>query len=336
MRGIQKGVLSCVGGTPLVELRRLFPGVEHRLFAKLEQLNLGGSTKDRPALYMIEHGLETGAIRPGTVIVESSSGNMGVGLAQACAYYDLRFICVVDPKVTRQNIGLLRAYNAEVDMVCEPDPETGEFLAARLKRVREWQARLDDCYWPNQYGNPWNAAAHHQTMREIVTQLEDAPDYLFCATSTCGTLRGCAEYKRLHELRTKIVAVDAVGSIIFGGENKKRLIPGHGAAVVPNLYQNDLADDFIRVTDLDCVIGCHRLVHREALLAGGSSGAIVSAIERYLPKMRAGASCVALLPDRGERYLDTIYAPEWIKDHFGEVSHLWKAQPEAQLASATF
>lgn len=331
---MKKGILSCIGNTPLVELSRLFRAYEMRVFAKLEQLNPGGSTKDRPARCMIEHALKTGAIRPDTVVIESSSGNMGIGLAQTCAYHKLKFICVVDPKVTTQNLRMLKAYSAEIDLVEEPDPSTGEFLAARINRVRHLLEQLPNAVWANQYANEWNSNAHHATMHEIVSALDGKLDYLFCATSTCGTLRGCAEYKKLHSLKTKIIAVDAVGSIIFGGQKAKRLIPGHGAALVPPLFRDDLADDLVLLTDLDCVIGCHRLVEEEAVLAGGSSGAVITAIEKYSPNIQEGAVCAAILADRGERYLDTIYSPEWILKHFGEVSHLWKT-PVEPLRSMT-
>jgi 2,3-diaminopropionate biosynthesis protein SbnA len=324
-----KGILSCVGNTPLVELSRLFVEQDIRLFAKLEQFNPGGSSKDRPALFIIEHGMETGAIRPGTVILESSSGNMGIGLAQACAYHKLKFICVVDPKITAENLSLLKAYDAEVDMVQEPDPETGEFLAARLKRVKQLAEGLPGSCWVNQYANELNCCSHRQTMHEIATTLDGKLDYLFCATSTCGTLRGCAEYKRLHRLPTKIIAVDAVGSAISGDQRKPRLIPGHGASMVPQLFHDNLADDFVRVTDLECIVGCYRLLREEALLAGGSSGGIISAIARYVVQLKRGAVCVAILPDRGERYLHTIYSPDWVTKHFGNVSCLGQAARES-------
>jgi len=314
-------------------LTRVFKHWPIRFLAKLEQFNPGGSTKDRPALSIIERGLQTGAIHPDTIVIESSSGNMGIGLAQVCSYYKVRFIAVVDPKTTLQNINLLKAYNAEVEMVQAPDPDTGEYLPARIKRVRELMEIYPNSYWPNQYANDQNSAAHHRTMYEISKALNGGLDYLFCATSTCGTLRGCAEYCHKHALKTKIVAVDAVGSVIFGGKKSKRLIPGHGAAMVPSLYQNGLADDSIHVTDMDCVVGCHRLVREEALLAGGSSGAIISAIERYAPKMPSGAVCVAILPDRGERYLDTIYNSTWIYQHFGEIGHLWKTPIENYICA---
>ena len=259
---------------------------------------------------------------------------MGIGLAQVCAYHKIRFICVVDAKTTTQNINLLKAYNAEVEVIRQPDPETGEYLPARIRRVRELIDFYEDSFWPNQYANEDNSRAHHQTMHEIATALRGEMDYLFCSTSTCGTLRGCSEYIKENGLRTKVIGVDAVGSVIFGGHKGKRLIPGHGAAMVPKLYRKDLADDCVHVTDVECIVGCHRLIQEEALLAGGSSGAVVMAIERYLPNIRPGAVCVAILPDRGERYLDTIYSTEWVEKHFGEVSSLWKAPLEEVYASA--
>jgi N-(2-amino-2-carboxyethyl)-L-glutamate synthase len=333
---MQRGVLSAIGTTPLVRLTRVFKDIPFRLYAKLEALNPGGSTKDRPAATIIEHGLETGAIRSGAVVIESSSGNMGIGLAQACAYYGLRFICVVDPKVTTQNIRLLKAYGAEIDYVREPDPGTGDFLEARIKRVQTLLRLTANSFWPNQYANVFNPKAHYQTMREIVQTLDGKVDYLFCATSTCGTLRGCAEYVRAEGLQTKIFAVDAVGSVIFGGPNLKRLIPGHGAAIRPELYQSGLTDRCIRVTDLDCVIGCRRLIRKEAILAGGSSGAVLMAIEQVKDSIAPDTTCVAIFPDRGERYLDTIYSDAWVLDHFGEDSQIWEDFEARACETVTF
>ena len=318
-----EGIISAVGNTPLIRLNRVFPNLNFRLYAKLEALNPGGSMKDRAALSIIRHGIENGQIGPNSVIIESSSGNMGIGLAQACAYFKLRFICVVDTKATSQNLRLLEAYGAEVDLVTEPDPQTGEFLQARLARVRSLLRSVKDSFWPNQYANILNPQAHHQTMKEIVEAFDENVDYLFCATSTCGTMRGCAEYIRAHNLKTKLVAVDAEGSIIFGGPSAKRLIPGHGAAVVPELFQPGLAFDYVHVSDLACVVGCRRLIKREAILAGGSTGAVVMAVDRIKESIPAGATCVLIFADRGERYIDTIYSDPWVKQNFGQVSHLW-------------
>lgn len=329
---MDQGILSAIGNTPLVRLTRIFPAASFQLFAKLEALNPGGSMKDRPAFRILKVGLQSGEISADTVVIESSSGNMGVGLAQACSYLGLKFICVVDPKTTAQNIRLLEAYGAQVEQVTEPDPQTGEFLQARLNRVQDLLASTQNGFWPNQYANLNNALAHDQTMHEIATALEGKVDLLLCATSTCGTLRGCSEYIRRHGLSTRIVAVDAIGSVIFGGPPGKRLVPGHGAAVRPDLYEAGLAHQVIQVTDLESITGCRLLVRREAILAGGSSGAVIMAMSRLRPAVAEGAVCVAILPDRGERYLNTIYSDEWVEKHFGRVSHLWQEAREARYA----
>src|SRR5262249_47892460 len=178
-----------------------------------------------------------------------------------------------------------------------------------------------------------NPRAHYRTMDEIVQALDGEVDYFFCATSTCGTLRGCAEYVRDWGLRTKIIAVDAEGSVIFGEKRAKRLIPGHGASIRPSLYRPDLADRYILVSDLDCVVGCRRLARLEAILAGGSSGAVMMAIERVRHELPPHSTCVAICSDRGERYLDTIYSDEWVREHFGEVEHLWQDSVEVQTCT---
>jgi cysteine synthase A len=324
---VGSGVLAAIGDTPLVRLERLLPDAEFELYAKLEALNPGGSIKDRPATAIVNRALAAGAIGPDTVVIESSSGNLAIGLAQVCAYHRLRFICVVDQKTTAQNVAILGAFGAEVDLVQRPDPVTGEFLPARLARVQELLREHPNSFWPNQYANPENAAAHHTTMREIVTALDGRVDYLFCTTSTCGTLRGCAEYARTRGLATRVVAVDAVGSVIFGPPATRRLIPGHGAAVRPGLFAPGLADRVVHVTDLECVAGCRTLVRREAILAGGSSGAAVSAVHRMRDEIPPGARCAVILPDRGERYLETIYSDAWVCQHFGRVPDLLPARP---------
>jgi cysteine synthase A len=332
---MKDGILSALGNTPLISLKRIFKDIDFNLYGKLELMNPGGSIKDRPAMNIIKHAKEAGAITPASVVIESSSGNMGIGLSVACSYYCLRFICVVDPKTTKTNLRLLKAYGAEVDCVEKPDPTTGEYLQARINRVKELLHTIPNSFWPNQYANEHNSEAHHGTMREIAEALDNKVDYLLCATSTCGTLRGCAEYIRDHNLSTKIYAVDAVGSVIFGGQKMKRLLPGHGAAVVPPLFNDGLAHGYIHVTDLDCVVGCHRLATQESMLVGASSGGIISAVEQLLPEIPAGANCVVLFADRGERYLDTVFSEHWVKEHFGEVANLWIKYVEADRCAMT-
>lgn len=316
----KNSVLEAVGDTPIVRLSQLFEDFDLEVFGKLEALNPGGSIKDRPAYSILTHALAAGVITHDTTIVESSSGNFAIGLAQVCAYLKLRLICVVDIKTTVSNIRIIEAYGARVDLVTEPDPVSGEYLLARLNRVRQILNSVPSGFWPNQYANADNPHAHYtSTMPEIVATLGTDIDYLVLATSTCGTLRGCADFVHEQGMKTKIVAVDAMGSVIFGRPSGKRLLPGHGAGIVPSLFKKDLADIVVHVSDLDCVIGCRRLVQQEAILAGASSGGVISAIERLAAEgiMEPGARCVAILADRGERYLDTVYSDSWVQEKLG-------------------
>ena len=154
-----------------------------------------------------------------------------------------------------------------------------------------------------------------------------------CGTpETCGTIRGCAEYVREHGMTTRVVAVDARGSVIFGGEPGRRLIPGLGAGIVPELCPPAWIDEVIHVSDLDCVLGCRRLLRSEAIFAGGSSGGVASAVFRVQDRVPPGARCVMILPDRGERYLDTVYSDTWVKECFGVAEYLQVLdEPPAEL-----
>jgi N-(2-amino-2-carboxyethyl)-L-glutamate synthase len=261
---------------------------------------------------------DSGLINKDTIIIESSSGNMGIGLAQVCRYLNLHFICVIDPKITLQNRRLIQAYGATLSLVSDADHVSGEYLQARLARVQELLSVHRNSFWPNQYANCDASDAHHVTMAEILSGVGGRLDYLFCATSTCGTLRGCAEYLREHSPATKAIAVDAVGSVIFGRTPRRRLIPGHGASTIPHLFDASLASSCVHVTDLECIAGCRTLLRDEALLVGGSSGAVFMAVQRALPDIFAGARCAAIFPDRGERYLETIFSDDWIEQHFSD------------------
>ncbi len=317
------GVLAAVGNTPLVKLTRVFAPLDFALFAKLEMMNPGGSSKDRAARGMLLEAYDRGDIGPRTTIIESSSGNLGIGLAQACALLKLRFVCVVDSRTTMSHIAILKAFGAEVDVVDQPDPGSGDLLTARLNRVKQLQARIADSFWTDQYANPSNPRAQYAICGELDLDLGQQADYLLVATSTCGTLRGCREYVRDHAWSTRIIAVDAVGSVIFGNESQRRLIPGHGASRRPALYESGLEDECVHVSDRECVEGCFRLLQSEAILAGGSSGAVISAVGKIRAQIPAGATVVAILCDRGDRYLQTVYSPEWISTQFGSAFRPW-------------
>tara|TARA_R110002020_G_scaffold91560_2_gene222395 strand:- start:155443 stop:156333 length:891 start_codon:yes stop_codon:yes gene_type:complete len=296
----------------------------------MESFNPGGSMKDRSSLNIVQKALKKGLLRKGDTIVESSSGNMAIGLAQTCLHFGLKLMVVVDPKLNGHTAKILKAYGAKLEMVTDDNGEGG-FLGARLRKVQELVQKVPNAFWSDQYSNPNNPSAHHETMDEIAMALNGKVDYLFVATSTCGTVMGCSDYVIKNGLQTKVIAVDAVGSILFGGKPRKRLIPGHGAGVPSNFLKPQNLSGFVHVDDLGCIEGCWQLLREEAIMAGGSTGAIVSAFNSYSENIPDDANCALLVGDSGERYLDTIYNREWIREHFSGDRLLKLIGEEAQL-----
>lgn len=308
---VAESVFDCVGNTPVVALNRLFPEPDVEVIAKLELMNPGGSMKDRSARHIVECGLREGSIRPGSHLVESSSGNFGIALAIAARIHDLRFTCVLDPKAAPANVAILRHLGAEVDVVTEPD-EMGGYLHTRIRRVQKILAGSPVAIWVNQYANDRNWEAHyHGTGAELAEQLIRPPSYLFGAVSTTGSLLGCSRRLRESFPDLRVAAVDAVGSVIFGGPAGPRDVPGIGASRVPELFAPAEIDDVVHVNDFETAVGCRDLLAAEGIFAGGSTGAVVAAIRRTLPRLPRPCRVVAIFPDRGDRYLDLIYDEGW-------------------------
>ncbi|MBM6404194.1 2,3-diaminopropionate biosynthesis protein SbnA [Phycicoccus sp. CSK15P-2] len=309
-----------VGHTPLVHLRRLAadrPG-SPRLFLKMEAANPGGSAKDRPAAHMVREAWTEGLIGPGSTIIESSSGNLGVALAQQARAYGVQFICVIDPRTPLTTRRLIEAFGGELHVVSEPDPATGDWLVARIEAVTSMMSAVPGAWWPNQYGSSANATAHADgTMREILETLDGDLAALFTATSSTGTLVGCGDRLAQEGVDAALYAVDAVGSVLFDGLRGARELPGLGAGLVPPLAARAAPHDVLRVTDLDCVVGCRRLVEREALLVGASAGGVVTAAERVLERFTPDDNVVLIAHDGGARYLDTVYDDTWVQERLG-------------------
>ncbi|GAT68765.1 2,3-diaminopropionate biosynthesis protein SbnA [Planomonospora sphaerica] len=308
-------VWHAIGNTPLQSLRGLIPGPA-RLYGKLEGMNPGGSIKDRIAKVMLEHAIITGQVTRNSTIVESSSGNTAVGLAQLCAVAGLRLLAVIDPNTSPTNVKLLRAYGAEVVMVPAPDPVTGEFLPARLTKVRELLAANPGAFWPDQYTNRAVLQAHLDgTMPEIAAQLGHPPDYLYVPVSTCGTLAGCSLFLRRHGWATRLVAVDVHGSRIFADPPRgvKRSLPGMGAPFTPPFAEGAEVWRTEYISEDDCLRSCRDLTLTNGILAGASSGAVVSAARHVLADAPGPATHVLILPDRGERYLDRMFADAYTR-----------------------
>lgn len=315
---IHDSVAACIGKTPLVALRRLFPYPDLRIIAKLDFLNPGGSVKDRPAQFIIEKGLQDGTITPSTHLIESSSGNLGIALAMLARVYELPFTCVVDPKISPTNLHILRQFGANVQMVHEQD-EYGGYLNTRIRCVQDLLHTIPKSYWINQYANDLNWQAHYYgTGSEILADIDAPIDCLVIAVSTTGTLRGISGRLREKFPHLRTIAVDAVGSVIFGATAGPREIPGIGASRVPELFRKEDVDEVVYVSDQEAAQGCRDLLVKEGIFAGGSSGSIVAALKRLLPTFPPHYHVVTLFPDRGDRYLETVYNDEWLN----KLSHI--------------
>lgn len=310
---IEESVAGCVGTTPLVRLGRCFEAPDVDVLAKLELMNPLGSVKDRPARFIVERGLDEGWIRPDSHVIESTSGNLGIALATLCRLNGLQFIAVVDPKTAEPNLQMLRTLGARIEMVDTPD-DHGGYLHTRVRRARELAGGLPHGVWINQYANELNWQAHYQGAgAEIAAQVAGPIDYLVAAVSTTGTIMGISRRLRTDHPDLEVIAVDAVGSVIFGAPPAPRELPGFGSSRVPELLEEDEIDHVVHVDDAESARGCRRLAGTEGIVAGGSSGGVVAAIERLMPGLRRPCRVVTVLPDRGDRYLDLVYDDAWMR-----------------------
>ncbi|MFC5474557.1 2,3-diaminopropionate biosynthesis protein SbnA [Paraherbaspirillum soli] len=309
---VHHNILDSIGETPIVRLSRLFNDPRCEVLAKLELANPGGSVKDRPARYIVERGLADGSIPAHAHIVESSSGNLAIALAMVCRIHGLSFTAVVDPKISPTNLNIIRCYGGQVDIVTEKDSQGG-YLETRIKRVKHLLHELPGSVWINQYANERNWQSHyHGEGEEILRQLDRPADYLVLGVSTSGTLHGVTRRLRQAWPDLKTVAVDAVGSVLFGTPPTPRDLPGIGASRVPELLQRDEITQVIHIDDYQSAIGCRQLVEREGIFAGGSSGSVIAAIQRLSAELPRPARILTILPDRGDRYLDTVYDDDWL------------------------
>ncbi|MGB3437395.1 MAG: 2,3-diaminopropionate biosynthesis protein SbnA [Actinophytocola sp.] len=297
--------------TPLLTLRddRL------DLFTKLEFCNVNGSAKDRTALWILQQAITRGEVRAGTTVVESSSGNFALSLASCAVALGVRFVPVIDPNCNRGTEEFLRVLCPVVAKVTEPDG-TGGYLRTRLGRVAELLAGDPTAYWPDQYGNPDAAQAHHRFTGGELCDALPRLDYLFVGVGTGGTIAGMSHRVKETFPGCAVIAVDAAGSAIFGAPPALRRIPGLGSSIVPPLVGQALIDDVVLVPEPDAVTGCHDLLREHGVFAGGSTGSVYHAIQRYFaahPVPRRTPTVAFLCADRGHAYADTVYNPAWVE-----------------------
>jgi N-(2-amino-2-carboxyethyl)-L-glutamate synthase len=284
----------------------------HDVFLKLEGFNITGSIKVKTAIGLVEDLERRGIAKPReTVLVESSSGNLGLALSLICAIKDYEFICVTDPNANRATLRGMELYGAKVIVVEDRDP-VGGYLGSRLKKIDQILQSNTNAVWLNQYANIANKNVHaEQTADEIAREFDNV-DWVFVGAGTTGTLAGISERLRKEFSRIKVVAVDPVGSVTFGGAPGKRNIPGIGASVRPKLADLAKPDRIVAVNEERTVEACLSFVRDYHLLVGGSTGTVLAAVQQLVPEFRRGDTIVAISADLGEKYLDTIYDPAWV------------------------
>ncbi|MFG3107079.1 2,3-diaminopropionate biosynthesis protein SbnA [Streptomyces tendae] len=297
-----------------LSLPGLIDGVD--VWLKLEGVNLAGSIKLKAAKRMVENAERSGQLRPGGRIVESSSGSLGVALSMIAAARNYAFTCVVDPNFSDTSLAAVRAFGAQILQVRRADANGG-YLQARLALVRQCLERDPELVWLNQYSNQANPAAHEEGTAKSILQHFPQLDYLFVGVGTAGTLMGCAARFRDQSPGTRIVAVDAVGSVTFGGPARPRHIPGLGASTPPPLFAHDHAHRHLRIREIDAIRCCRMLARRYGYLAGGSTGSIVAGVRSLRAEFEPGSVLVALSPDTGDRYYNTVYDDDWVLSHYG-------------------
>ena len=309
-----ENVLEAVGRTPLVRLSRLTNGLPVTLLAKAEQLNPGGSIKDRIALAMIEQAERQGTLRPGGTIIEATAGNTGVGLALVAACKGYRCIFVLPDKMSMDKVNLLRAYGAEVVMTptsVPPDsPESYNGVAERLAR------EIPGAFRPNQFANRHNPEAHYlSTGPEVWRDTEGKVQVLVAGMGTCGTISGTGRFLKEQNPDVIVVGADPEGSILSGDAPRAYKVEGIGEDYVPATFNRQVVDEMIRVSDQESFLTARRLAREEGLLVGGSAGTAVAAALKYAERLREHKVIVVVLPDTGRNYLSKFFSDRWMEDN---------------------
>ncbi|MGI8651231.1 MAG: cystathionine beta-synthase [Geodermatophilaceae bacterium] len=308
-------VVDLIGNTPVVRLSRIGSGAAAQLAGKIEYFNPGGSVKDRIAVRMIDAAEASGALVPGGVIVEPTSGNTGVGLALVAQQRGYRCIFVCPDKVSDDKVNVLRAYGAEV-VVCPsavpPDhPESYYKVSDRLAR------ETPQAWKPDQYSNPMNGQSHYETTGpELWKQTDGAITHFVAGVGTGGTISGTGRYlKEVSDGRVRIIGADPEGSVYSGGTGRPYLVEGVGEDFWPRAYDPEVPDEILAVSDRDSFAMTRRLAREEGLLVGGSCGMATAAALRVAREAAPGDLVVVLLPDSGRGYLSKIFSDDWLADY---------------------
>ncbi|MEM7275557.1 MAG: cystathionine beta-synthase [Actinomycetota bacterium] len=308
---IADSMLDLIGHTPMVRLRRVTEGIDCPVVAKVELTNPGGSSKDRPALAMIDQAERDGLLKPGGTIIEPTSGNTGVGLAIVAAQRGYDCIFVVTDKVGPEKVDLLRAYGAEV-VVC-PVAVPPEDPASYYSTAERLVAETPGAFRPNQYANPANPQAHFDTTGpEIWRQTDGKITHFVAGAGTGGSLSGVGRYLKEQNPDIQIVAADPEGSVYSGGSGRPYLVEGVGEDFWPSTYDPSVVDRVIPISDQDSFLAARRATRAEGLLIGGSGGTAVAASLQLAAELTADDLVVVFIPDSGRGYLSSVFNDQWM------------------------
>lgn len=288
------------------------PSGAANVYAKLEMFNLTGSVKDRSALGMIEAAEADGRLEPGSVIVESTSGNLGLGLAAIAQQRGYGLLCVVDNMTTQAKIDQIHALGGKTCAV--KSPKYGTSIERRIKKVQELIKTIPRAVNLNQYCNPSNPDTHYRTTGpEIYADLNGKVDVLVGAVGTCGTLCGTARFLKEKNPNIHVVGVEPVGSILFGGRYAKYLTHGSGIGFIPDNYDPDLIAEKVKLRDKFAFKAARELALKESLIVGSSAGSALHVALRKAKQLPPDKNIVVIFPDHGNRYLDTLFSDEWMR-----------------------
>ncbi len=352
-RHVYDNILGTIGNTPLVRLARVAHQVPPAIYAKLENLNPGGSIKDRVGLFIVQQAEKRGELKPGGTVVEATSGNTGVGLAIAAALKGYKTIFVMPDKMSNEKILLLRAYGAKVVItptaVAPEDPRSYYEVAKRFAR------ETPNAILANQYHNPDNPRTHElSTAPEIWEQTEGKVTDVVIGMGTGGTISGISHYLKSKNPAIRIVGVDIEGSILYeiwknkgkipeGAYPKTYKVEGIGEDFLPSTTDINSVDEIVRINDRESFLWARQLVRQEGIFAGGSSGSALAGTLRYAARLPADRLVVVIFPDSGSRYLSKFYDNKWMRENgfldmeFGEITlgDLALAKANKTLLTAT-
>ncbi|WEK55206.1 MAG: cysteine synthase A [Candidatus Cohnella colombiensis] len=300
MARMVQSITQLIGDTPAVILQRMTGPNDAQVVVKLEKMNPSGSVKDRAALGLMNDAEERGLISPGSVIIEPTSGNTGIGLAMNAAAKGYRLILVMPDNMTAERIALLRGYGAEV--VLTP---AAQRMSGALAKARQLLTEIPGSYMPNQFENPANPNIHRTTTAlEILEQTEGRLDAFVATAGTGGTITGTGEQLKKQLPDLYIAVVEPAGSpVLSGGEPGPHKLVGTSPGFIPDILNTSIYDEIIQVADEDALETTRKLARLEGLLVGPSSGASVWAALQIARRLGPGKRVLCIAPDTGERYL---------------------------------